>query len=56
MPKKEIKRPKNNNDTNEILLAINENIGLATLEVAVELKKIRENGEDILSELKKRRK
>ena len=55
MPRKELKKIKNNGDTNEILLAINENIGIAILEVCSELKKIKETQDDILRELKRKR-
>lgn len=55
MPKKEIKKPSNKYDMNEILLAINENIGIAILELSSGLEKIRETNEEILRALKKRR-
>ena len=55
MVEKPIKRPRNNSDTNEILLAINENIGIVGLEVCSVLRKVRESNEEIIRALKKRK-
>lgn len=54
MPEKKLKEPKNVNDTNEILLAINENLGRVTLELISEISKVKESNDEIVKLLKKK--
>ena len=54
MPEKKLEKVSNENDTNEILLAINENIGIGILELSSEIKKLRESNDEIVRLMRKK--